>query len=94
MFARIFALLALSMATMVSALPATTVDGGSCNTGTLECCKSVQSTLLGLFNIPIGSVTAEIDLACNSITVVGLGTTKCANQPACCTGNNYVSIIC
>ncbi|KAK0451793.1 hypothetical protein EV421DRAFT_1773079 [Armillaria borealis] len=67
MFARIFTLLALSMAAMVSGLPASTVTGGSCNTGTLECCKSVQSptsspiqTLLGLLNIPIGSVTAQV----------------------------------
>lgn len=43
MFARIFTLLALSMAAIVSGLPASTVTGGSCNTGTLECCKSVQS---------------------------------------------------
>ncbi|KAK0444146.1 hydrophobin-251 [Armillaria borealis] len=97
MFARIFALSALAMA---SALPASTVDGGSCNTGTLECCKSVQSptsapiqTLLGLLNIPIGSVTGQVGLTCNPITVIGLGTTQCANQPACCTGNNYNGLV-
>lgn len=69
MFARIFTLLTLSMATMVSGLPASTVTGGSCNTGTLECCKfmndkqpssSAVQTLLGLLNIPIGSVTAQV----------------------------------
>ncbi|PBK84622.1 hydrophobin 2 [Armillaria gallica] len=100
MFARTFTLLALSMAAMVSGLPASTVTGGSCNTGTLECCKSVQSptsspiqTLLGLLNIPIGSVTAQVGLTCNPITIVGLGTTQCANQPACCTGNNYNGLV-
>ncbi|KAK0205379.1 hydrophobin-251 [Desarmillaria ectypa] len=88
------------MATMVTALPATTVTGGSCNTGTFECCKFIQSptsspvqTLLGLLNIPIGSVTAPVGLTCNPITAVGLGTTQCLNQPACCTGNNYNGLV-
>ncbi|KAK0225450.1 hydrophobin-251, partial [Armillaria fumosa] len=78
----------------------TTVTGGKCNSGSLQCCKSVQSptskavqSALGVLDIPIGTVSADVGLTCDPITVVGLGTTQCANQPACCDNNNYNGVV-
>ncbi|KAK0218794.1 hydrophobin-251 [Armillaria fumosa] len=104
MFVRIsaYAALALPFLSLASALPATTttVGGGSCNTGSVQCCKSVQDassspiqSLLGLLNIPIGDITAQVGLTCSPITLIGLGTTQCVNQPVCCTGNNFNGLI-
>ncbi|PBK95188.1 fungal hydrophobin [Armillaria gallica] len=102
MFSRIIALAVLALPLFAVAAPATdtTVTGGSCNTGSLQCCKSVQDPessaaqqALGLLNIPIGEVTAGVGLTCDPITVIGLGTTQCANQPVCCENNNFNGVV-
>ncbi|KAK0225278.1 hydrophobin-251 [Armillaria fumosa] len=102
MFSRIIALAVLALPLVVVAAPATTttVTGGSCNTGSFQCCKSVQDpsssavqSALGLLNIPIGDVTANVGLTCDPITVIGLGTTQCANQPVCCENNNFNGVV-
>ncbi|KAK0213248.1 hydrophobin 2 [Desarmillaria ectypa] len=108
MFARISALslaiLALPLLVASSAVPRqetnTTVTGGKCNTGSAQCCESVQDPksdavqkTLGLLGIPIGEITANVGLACAPITVLGLGTTSCTNQPVCCEGNNFNGLV-
>ncbi|PBK73266.1 fungal hydrophobin [Armillaria solidipes] len=102
MFSRLTALAVLALPFFVAASPATTttVTGGSCNTGSAQCCKSVQDPkssavqqALGLLNIPIGTITAGVGLTCDPITVIGLGTTQCANQPVCCEQNNYNGLV-
>ncbi|KAG7442568.1 fungal hydrophobin [Guyanagaster necrorhizus] len=102
MFSRIVALAVLALPLFVVAAPATntTVTGGSCNTGSAQCCKSVQDPsssvvqeALGLLDIPIGDVTAGVGLTCDPITIIGLGTTQCANQPVCCKDNNYNGVV-
>ncbi|PBK73441.1 fungal hydrophobin [Armillaria solidipes] len=108
MFAHIsafsFAILALPLLVASSAVPKagtnTTVTGGQCNTGSAQCCKSVQDpksdavqSALGLLGIPIGDITANVGLTCDPITVIGLGTTSCANQPVCCEKNNFNGLV-
>ncbi|KAK0191333.1 hydrophobin-251 [Armillaria novae-zelandiae] len=101
MFSRISAFTLLALAAFSAAQKTnTTVTGGKCNTGSLQCCKSVQDPkssavqqALGLLNIPIGEITADVGLTCDPITVIGLGTTQCANQPACCEKNNFNGVV-
>ncbi|KAK0476856.1 hydrophobin-251 [Armillaria novae-zelandiae] len=108
MFARIsvlsLAILALPLLVASNAVPRqktdTTVTGGKCNTGSAQCCKSVQDpkssaaqNALGLLGIPIGAVTANVGLTCDPITVIGLGTTSCVNQPVCCENNNFNGVV-
>ncbi|KAK0505227.1 hydrophobin-251 [Armillaria luteobubalina] len=108
MFSRIsafsLAILALPLLAASSAVPRqdtnTTVTGGKCNTGSAQCCKSVQDpkssavqNALGVLGIPIGEITANVGLTCTPITVLGLGTTSCANQPVCCDNNNFNGVV-
>ncbi|KAK0240761.1 hydrophobin-251 [Armillaria nabsnona] len=108
MFARVsafsLAILALPLLAAASVAPReatnTTVTGGQCNTGSAQCCKSVQDpkssavqNALGLLGIPIGDITAGVGLTCDPITVIGLGTTQCANQPVCCEKNNFNGLV-
>ncbi|KAK0216852.1 hydrophobin 2 [Armillaria fumosa] len=108
MFSRLsavsLAVLALPLLAAASVLPRestnTTVSWGKCNTGSAQCCKSVQDPkssavqdALGVLGIPIGGITAGVGLTCDPITVVGLGTTQCANQPVCCDQNNYNGLV-
>ncbi|PBK95400.1 fungal hydrophobin [Armillaria gallica] len=81
----------------------TTVAEGQCNTGSAQCCKSVQDVsssclsdiknVLGLLGIPIGDITAQVGLTYAPITVLGLGTTQCANHPVCCSDNNFNGLV-
>ncbi|KAK0194963.1 hydrophobin-251 [Armillaria mellea] len=100
MFSRISTLTVAALVAYTAAQTTTTVTGGKCNSGSLQCCKSVQSpsssavqNALGVLNIPIGTVTANVGLTCDPITVVGLGTTQCDYQPACCDNNNYNGVV-
>ncbi|KAH0834987.1 fungal hydrophobin [Lanmaoa asiatica] len=97
-FARLFAVASLAAIAVASPAPLAVRD--QCNTGTINCCNSVQqandaNTLLsafGLVNVLAG-VTGQVGLGCTPISVVGLGSgAKCQQQPVCCTGNNYVSL--
>ncbi|KAK0476858.1 hydrophobin-251 [Armillaria novae-zelandiae] len=109
-----FAILALPLLAAASVVPRettnTTVTGGQCNTGSAQCCKSVQDKLtisgnspslqqvqnaLGVLGIPYWrhhcrSVGASL---ADPITVIGLGTTQCANQPVCCEKNNFNGLV-
>ncbi|KAG7445350.1 fungal hydrophobin [Guyanagaster necrorhizus] len=108
MFARIsafsLAILALPLLVASSAVPKqetnTNVTGGMCNTGSAQCCKSVQDpkseaaqNALGLVGVPIGDITANVGLTCDPITVIGLGTTSCSNQPVCCENNSFNGVV-
>ncbi|KAK0467951.1 hydrophobin-251 [Desarmillaria tabescens] len=97
MFFRISAFTLLALAAFSAAQETnTTVTGGKCNTGSLQCCnpRLLPSTdALGLLNIPIGEITADVGLTCDPITVIGLGTTQCTNQPACCEKNNFNGVV-
>ncbi|KDR72951.1 hypothetical protein GALMADRAFT_73306, partial [Galerina marginata CBS 339.88] len=82
--------------------PATTTAGPSnqCNTGSLQCCNSVQqatsssiSGLLGLLGIVAGTVTGLVGVTCSPVTVIGAGGSSCSAQPVCCTNNTFNGIV-
>ncbi|KAF8430550.1 hypothetical protein L210DRAFT_3364121, partial [Boletus edulis BED1] len=66
----------------------------TCNTGSVNCCNSVQTVCLPLF---LGTVLAQVDvvastllgLTCNPISVIGVGSNSCSQQTVCCDNNNF-----
>ena len=63
-----------SLAVLAVATP--TPTGGQCNTGSMQCCQSVQSSsngavsvLLGLLGVVLGGVNVPIGLTCSPISV-------------------------
>ncbi|KAK0458178.1 hydrophobin 2 [Desarmillaria tabescens] len=101
MFARLsaFTLAVLALPILASATALPRGGSGTCSSGTLECCKSVQdpssdpvqSALAALtaLGVGLGDITADVGLECDPITVIGAGTNQCSSQAACCTGENY-----
>ncbi|KAF9477856.1 fungal hydrophobin [Pholiota conissans] len=69
----------------------------SCNTGSAQCCATVNDAsapgvdlLLNLVGAKVGSVTGQVGANCSPITAVGAGTgSKCTQQPVCCVDNSY-----
>ncbi|KAF5347800.1 hypothetical protein D9756_010272 [Leucocoprinus leucothites] len=65
----------------VSAPPTTTTAPASqCNTGSLQCCNSVQSAssgavglLLGLLGVVLSDLTVLVGLTCSPLSVIGVG---------------------
>ncbi|KAF8652355.1 hypothetical protein AX16_004385 [Volvariella volvacea WC 439] len=103
MFARVtpvlvFILFALPLLAAATVVPRT--DGSQCNTGSTQCCNSVQdakspltSTLAGLLGIVLGPITGQVGINCTPIDIIGVGGNSCTTQPVCCTGNNYNGLL-
>ncbi|KZT30259.1 fungal hydrophobin, partial [Neolentinus lepideus HHB14362 ss-1] len=74
---------------------------GSCNTGSLQCCKSVQeasdldtSMLEGILDTVLLNLNGMVGLTCSPITAIRLGVgASCSAQPVCCEDNSYGSLI-
>ncbi|KAK7472298.1 sc3 hydrophobin [Stygiomarasmius scandens] len=86
----------ITVAALASLAAATPVRRDQCNTGSLQCCNSVQSAsspavagLLGLLGVVVQDVTAQVGLTCNPISVIGVGGNSCSAQPVCCENNNF-----
>ncbi|KAF9238071.1 hydrophobin [Melanogaster broomeanus] len=70
---------------------------GSCNTGSIQCCSSMQTagsggsvdSLLGLLGLSIGSGTP---VGLNCVAVLGTGA-SCQQQPVCCSDNSYNGLV-
>ncbi|KAI0674323.1 fungal hydrophobin-domain-containing protein [Trametes maxima] len=72
----------------------------SCNTGSLRCCQSVQSSdsasvagLLGALGVVLNGVTAQVGLDCSPISVIGAGQSSCSAKPVCCENNSFGSAV-
>ncbi|GLB42274.1 putative hydrophobin [Lyophyllum shimeji] len=101
MFARVytfFLLLFVAVCASATVLPRGGVT--QCNTGTLQCCNSVQDAsspavglLAGLLGIVLGPITGQVGLTCNPISVIGVGGNSCSAQPVCCTGNSFSGLL-
>ncbi|KAF5362460.1 hypothetical protein D9756_002084 [Leucocoprinus leucothites] len=91
-----------------TAVPRTGGGGGGgstpptnqCNTGTIQCCNSVQSVnssavglLAGLLGIVLQGVTGLVGLTCSPLDILGVGGNSCTAQPVCCTGNSFSGLI-
>lgn len=75
-----------------------TESAGSCNTGPIQCCNSVQkadsssaTALLGLLGIVLQELDVLVGITCTPITVIGAGGSECSASPVCCENNNFVS---
>ncbi|KAH7906670.1 hypothetical protein BJ138DRAFT_1117362 [Hygrophoropsis aurantiaca] len=81
MFARTSALLLVPVFALAAiAMPAEldTRDNSQCNTGSIQCCDSTQSStdasttfLLGLLGVVLGPVTGLIGLDCTPVSIIG-----------------------
>ncbi|KAF9528293.1 hydrophobin 1 [Crepidotus variabilis] len=101
-------LVSLTIASFAAATPlvARGGDGGSppptsqCNTGSVQCCNSVQSAnsgaaagLLALLGVVVQDVTAQVGITCSPISAVGIGGNSCSSQPVCCQNNNFNGVV-
>ncbi|KAF9481861.1 hydrophobin-251 [Pholiota conissans] len=93
---------ALALVSLAAANP--TRRNGSpsnqCNTGSLQCCNSVQTasspaaaSLLASLGVVIQDVTALVGITCSPITVIGVSGTSCSAQPVCCTNDSFNGVI-
>ncbi|KAJ3486629.1 hypothetical protein NLI96_g4092 [Meripilus lineatus] len=99
MFARttqaILSVVAFSAAFSAAGTPGP-IPAGSCNTGPVQCCDSLQTAgndpattmLLGAIGVSVTDVNALIGLTCTPISVIGLGQAGCNTSPVCCENNN------
>ncbi|KAF8888864.1 fungal hydrophobin-domain-containing protein [Infundibulicybe gibba] len=82
-----------------SGTPGGTQGGGQCNTGSMQCCNStkradnpVAKLLLGLLKIDVAA-DLLIGLTCSPLSVVGLNSNSCSQQPVCCQNNNFNGLV-
>ncbi|KDQ56644.1 hypothetical protein JAAARDRAFT_36124 [Jaapia argillacea MUCL 33604] len=76
-------------------------NSGSCNTGPMQCCNSVQESnspgiggILGLLGINLSDVTGLLGFGCSPITAVGVGGGgSCNAHPVCCEDNSRGGLI-
>ncbi|KJA29738.1 hypothetical protein HYPSUDRAFT_31724 [Hypholoma sublateritium FD-334 SS-4] len=104
-FSQLTTMSALALATLAAATPArrsspSSSPSNQCNTGSLQCCSSVQqadspaaATELGLLGVVVQDVTALVGLTCTPVTIIGVSGTSCSAQPVCCTDNSFNGVI-
>ncbi|KAF8204755.1 hydrophobin-315 [Pholiota molesta] len=95
-----FATLALATLAAANPLRRDSSPSNQCNTGSLQCCNSVQSatspsiaTLLGLLGVVVQGITGQVGVTCSPITVIGASGTSCSEQPVCCTDNSFNGVV-
>ncbi|KAL4262258.1 Hydrophobin [Pleurotus pulmonarius] len=78
----------------------TSTPVSECNTGSIQCCNSVQAAsspavglLAGLLGIVLGPLTGLVGLTCSPLSVIGIGSNSCSAQTVCCTGNSFNGLI-
>ncbi|OCB91513.1 hypothetical protein A7U60_g1248 [Sanghuangporus baumii] len=98
MFAKVFTI--ASLAILAVATPAPVPADSQCNTGSLQCCNSVQeadsqaiSGLLSLLGVVVQDVSALVGVTCSPIDVIGVGSSGCDASPVCCTDNSFSGLI-
>ncbi|KAI0826132.1 fungal hydrophobin-domain-containing protein [Irpex lacteus] len=87
--------------TVTAPATTTTISAGNCNTGSIQCCNSVESanssaasTILGLLGIVLTDPSVLVGLTCSPISVIGVGTgSSCSARPVCCENNSFGSLI-
>ncbi|KAF8969406.1 fungal hydrophobin-domain-containing protein [Flammula alnicola] len=97
---KLSALATVALATTLAAATLTRRQSDQCNTGSIQCCNSVQSastpsvaTLLGLLGIAAQGVTGLVGVTCSPITGVGVSGTSCSAQPVCCTNDSFNGVV-
>ncbi|KAN0094576.1 Fungal hydrophobin domain containing protein [Tylopilus felleus] len=94
----------VALAGIASAVPsALKVRGGSsssCDTGSIQCCDSTQSSdtqiigeLFGFLGLPLPPAGTQVGFTCSPITVGGTGSgSSCTSQSVCCNGDTFNGI--
>ncbi|KAF8120590.1 fungal hydrophobin [Boletus edulis] len=85
---------------VASAVPTDLVLRDSCNSGSVNCCQSVQSSysnqiieLFGFLGLPMPAGGTQIGLTCSPVTLGGSSTgSVCTQQTVCCTGNTFYGV--
>ncbi|KAH9850892.1 hydrophobin [Lenzites betulinus] len=98
MFAKLFTLSALAILAAATPAPAT---GGSCDTGSIQCCQSVEpassasaANLLKTLGVVLQDVNVPIGLTCSPVSVVGVGgSDACSANTVCCENNSFGGIL-
>ncbi|KIM37490.1 hypothetical protein M413DRAFT_77183 [Hebeloma cylindrosporum] len=99
MFSKVAVFVTAALA--ASALAAPSISG-SCNSGPVQCCQTLHEArsagadniLAGLVGLVVKSITAQVGVQCNPITVIGAGTgANCATSPVCCEENFFSELI-
>ncbi|KAL1944042.1 hypothetical protein VTO73DRAFT_3860 [Trametes versicolor] len=87
--------------TVTVTAPAATPTGGSCSTGPIQCCNSLESAnsgagslLLGLLGIVVQGLDVVLGLDCSPISVIGVGGGSCNSNVVCCEDNSVVRTPC
>jgi len=95
MFTRVASVVALAAFALAVPAPA-----NQCNTGSAQCCNSVQSAnstevtnILGPLGVVLGDLTAQVGLQCSPLSILSTGGNTCDQQPVCCTGNNIKGLV-
>ncbi|KAF8963575.1 fungal hydrophobin-domain-containing protein [Flammula alnicola] len=88
---------ALPLLAAASVLPR---QSGDCDTGSLNCCQSTQSSsttsiteLAGLLGIALPDLGALVGLNCSPLDILGIGGNSCSAQPVCCTSNTFSGLL-
>ncbi|KAF8553768.1 fungal hydrophobin [Imleria badia] len=105
MYTRFSTILPVAALVVVAAAAPTELEvrngSSECNTGSMQCCLSTQTSttttlnqLGGLLGIVLPTIEGLIGLGCSPITAIGLGSgASCTEQPVCCTGNTFNGFI-
>ncbi|KAI0668042.1 fungal hydrophobin [Trametes maxima] len=101
MFTKLFTISALAILAVATPTPGGAEGGGDCNTGALQCCKSVQPAssataagILSSIGVVVQDVNVLVGLTCSPITVVGVGSgSDCSANAVCCQNNSFGSLI-
>ncbi|RPD56139.1 fungal hydrophobin [Lentinus tigrinus ALCF2SS1-7] len=105
MFSRVAALVLAALPALAAATPVLQSrgggqGGGSCSTGSMQCCNSVENasspeakTLAGLLGIVLDAA-GQVGLDCSPISVIGVvAGNNCQANAVCCTNNDEGGLI-
>ncbi|KAN0094593.1 Fungal hydrophobin domain containing protein [Tylopilus felleus] len=93
----------VALAGIASALPSALKvrsSSSECDTGSIQCCNSVQSSdtevideLFGFLGLPLPAAGTQVGFTCSPITVGGTSSgSSCTSQPVCCNGDTFNGI--
>ncbi|KAF8418141.1 hydrophobin [Boletus edulis BED1] len=97
----LFSAIALvGVATAVPTALEARTGSNTCNSGSVNCCQSVQSSsssviieLFGFLGLPMPAGNTQIGLTCSPVTLGGTSTGSiCTQQTVCCTGNTFYGV--
>ncbi|KAI0643539.1 fungal hydrophobin [Trametes meyenii] len=101
MFSKLFIISALAILAVATPTPGGAPGAGSCSTGPIQCCESVEragsadaANILKSIGVVVQDVNAMVGLTCTPINVVGVGSgSSCSANAVCCENNSFGGLI-